>query len=305
MAESCDHSAEALEVFVSHVCNVIPGITPDLLKELLDYLESAGVHSKDDIGKVDESELAIVVGPKNAMKLMEYFKNQDSMKMDPPSFSTAKSALDIDYPEPRGMSYRCGEEVASTDSDISLDIDVSEPKVSSRPHGNVPQRKAKRSSDVDLPDTSRAVSHRQDKGLQNGNELFQMVMMVQKMEGQKNQEILEMQKKTFDVVTEQMKAMTTMQNRMLDKMSEQMTEQTKLHKDTITTMTDHMNTTAAMHGETLRAVQHGLTEAQRMTSETLEHMATTMGSTCEMQEKNMAEIRKMLAEDRNRTCAVM
>ncbi|XP_077537122.1 uncharacterized protein LOC144149431 isoform X3 [Haemaphysalis longicornis] len=278
MAESCDHSAEALEVFVSHVCNVIPGITPDLLKELLDYLESAGVHSKDDIGKVDESELAIVVGPKNAMKLMEYFKNQDSMKMDPPSFSTAKS---------------------------SLDIDVSEPKVSSRPHGNVPQRKAKRSSDVDLPDTSRAVSHRQDKGLQNGNELFQMVMMVQKMEGQKNQEILEMQKKTFDVVTEQMKAMTTMQNRMLDKMSEQMTEQTKLHKDTITTMTDHMNTTAAMHGETLRAVQHGLTEAQRMTSETLEHMATTMGSTCEMQEKNMAEIRKMLAEDRNRTCAVM
>ncbi|XP_077537121.1 uncharacterized protein LOC144149431 isoform X2 [Haemaphysalis longicornis] len=278
MAESCDHSAEALEVFVSHVCNVIPGITPDLLKELLDYLESAGVHSKDDIGKVDESELAIVVGPKNAMKLMEYFKNQDSMKMDPPSFSTAKSALDIDYPEPRGMSYRCGEEVASTDSDISLDIDVSEPKVSSRPHGNVPQRKAKR---------------------------FQMVMMVQKMEGQKNQEILEMQKKTFDVVTEQMKAMTTMQNRMLDKMSEQMTEQTKLHKDTITTMTDHMNTTAAMHGETLRAVQHGLTEAQRMTSETLEHMATTMGSTCEMQEKNMAEIRKMLAEDRNRTCAVM
>lgn len=146
-------------------------------------------------------------------------------------------------------------------------------------------------------------------GQSNTMEILQVVMAMQKMEGDKNREMLmamqQSQDKTLSVVTNAMSNMAVMHKGTLDKMSEQMSEQSRMHQATITVMNEQMKTTAQMHGETLQAVQHGLTETQRMNAQTLTQVTKSMAATLEAQEKSMQEYRLSLAKENDGGCAIM
>ncbi|KAH9375373.1 hypothetical protein HPB48_006535 [Haemaphysalis longicornis] len=77
MAETADPTLKAVLIFVDQVCGILPNVTPDLLEKLLEYLKSAGVRSEADIAKVDECQVAAILGHEDAKKLMDYFKKPD------------------------------------------------------------------------------------------------------------------------------------------------------------------------------------------------------------------------------------
>lgn len=281
MAENSDPTLKAVLIFVDQVCGILPNITPDLLEKLLEYLKSAGVHSEADIGKVDEHQVAAILGHEDAKKLMDYFKKPEPVKVELPSSSTPNSALPVapQQPTATGFSQGGGRENAVN---VSLPVALQQPMTVGSSNGN---------------------------GRDNTMDILQMVMMMQKMESEKNREMLmamqQSQERTLNAVTSAMAEMTTMHKGTLDKMSEQMTEQSKMHQETIRAMNEQMQTTAKMHGETLQAVQHGMRETQRMNAETLAQVTKSMTATLEAQERSMHEYRMELAQQRHDSCVIL
>lgn len=83
----------ALANYVRQVRGVLPDITPHLLRRLLEFLMSAGARSEADIAKMDEHQLADVLGNEDARLLLLYFKMRHLMKVDPASSSAARIVL--------------------------------------------------------------------------------------------------------------------------------------------------------------------------------------------------------------------
>lgn len=128
-------------------------------------------------------------------------------------------------------------------------------------------------------------------GRESTMDILQIVMMMQKMEADKNREMLmAMQRsheQTLIAVTNAMAEMAAMHKGTLDKMSEKMTEQSRMHQETIRTMNEQMKRTAKMHGETLQAVQQGMREMQRMNAETMSQVTKSVAAMLKAQEKSM------------------
>lgn len=256
MAENTGSAQGAVVNFVDKVCVILPAITPDLLKKLLEYLESVGVSSEADIDKVNEHELASVLGHDNARKLLDYFKKEEPViTAAPPTPSVMNSPLPVAMPQMMAIGSNYGD------------------------------------------------------GRGNTLEILQMVMAMQRMDGDKNREMLmamqQSQDKTLGAVTKAMSEMSEMHKGTLATMSEQMTKQSEMHQETIKVMNEQMKTTSKMHGETLQAVQQGMAETRKMNAETLTQVTQTMAATLEAQEKSMQEYRLSLARQNNNKCAVM
>lgn len=256
MAENTGSAQGAVLNFVDKVRVILPTITPDLLKKLLEYLQSVGVSSEADIDKVNEHQLASVLGPENARQLLDYFKKKAPViAAAPPTPAAMNSPLPVAVPQMMAIGSNCGD------------------------------------------------------GRGNTMEILQMVMAMQRLDGDKNRAMLmamqQSQDKTLGAVTNAMTEMSAMHKGTLATMSEQMTRQSEMHKETIKVMNEQMKTTAQMHGETLQAVQQGMAETQRMNAQTLTQVTTTMAATLEAQEKSMQEYRLSLAKQNDDKCAVM
>lgn len=257
MAENTGSAQGAVLNFVDKVREILPTITPDLLKKLLGYLESLGVSSEADIGKVNEHQLASILGHDNAKKLLDYFK-----KIEPVGAAAPPTPYATNSPLP-----------------------------------------------VAMPPQTVAIGSNGGDGRGNTMEILQVVLAMQKMEGDKNREMLmamqHSQDRTLGAVTNAMTEMSTMHKGTLDTMSKQMTKQSEMHQETIKVMNEQMKMTSKMHGETLQAVQNSMTETQRMNAQTLAQVTSTMTATLEAQEKSMQEYRLSLAKQNNDGCAIM
>ncbi|XP_049525346.1 uncharacterized protein LOC119456839 isoform X8 [Dermacentor silvarum] len=72
-----------VEDFIRHVWVVIPDITSEVLKSVLEYVKSAGVTSEADIDKIEGSKLSAIVGPEKAIELLDYFRKEASNSKKP------------------------------------------------------------------------------------------------------------------------------------------------------------------------------------------------------------------------------
>lgn len=239
MAGNSGFTKNPTEILRDKVIEILPDVTTDIMDELFALLESAGVRSEVDFGKVDGSKLADVVGFDNAVKLLDYFKKQKPEKGEAPRSSASTSSSESAAPQVMTVSRR-----PQDGSEVYLGM-------------------------------------------------FEMVMKMQAMQHERDREIAQESQKSqtaaLEAVTTAMKEMSTMHKGTLDKMSEQMTQQSKLHKETIQAMNTHMTATASMHQKTLETVHHGMREAQKMNADTLTHVTSTLTTALEGQEKRMQE----------------
>ncbi|XP_077537918.1 uncharacterized protein LOC144150017 [Haemaphysalis longicornis] len=93
MAENTRRAPVALANFVRQIRGVLLDITPHLLRTLLEYLMASGAHSEADIAKMDEHQLAVVLGLEDARLLLLYFKMRQLMKTEPPTADNRLLAL--------------------------------------------------------------------------------------------------------------------------------------------------------------------------------------------------------------------
>ncbi|XP_077536657.1 uncharacterized protein LOC144149004 [Haemaphysalis longicornis] len=93
MAENTRRAPVALANFVRQIRGVLLDITPHLLRTLLEYLMASGAHSEADIAKMDEHQLAVVLGLDDARLLLLYFKMRQLMKTEPPTADNRLLAL--------------------------------------------------------------------------------------------------------------------------------------------------------------------------------------------------------------------
>lgn len=93
MAENTRSAPVRLANFVRQIRGVLPDITPHLLRSLLEYLMSSGARSEADISRMEEHQLAVILGLDDARLLLLYFKMRQLMKAEPPSDANTLLAL--------------------------------------------------------------------------------------------------------------------------------------------------------------------------------------------------------------------
>lgn len=333
MAESSSSTPAALINFVGEVFGILPNITPDLLEKLLEYLSSAGVRSEADIEKVHEHELSLIFGPDDAKKLLGYYKNRVKAMVE--NAVSAKEAVMNFAVQVHGVLPSIVPDVLEKLLEFLLsaglrseaDIEKLDEHQLAAIIGDVDAKrllcylKKQQPEEVEtysfpstigslvagMPESEAAVPS-SGENLGGTIDLLKMIMMMQKMEADKNREIImavtAMQDKTLNAVMKQVSDVTTMHKDTLDKMSEQMTKQSKMHQQTVEVMSEQMKTAARMHGETLKTVQQGMAEAQKMNTTTLNEVTKNITGALEAQEKNMQEFTRILATRRD-NCVIL
>ncbi|XP_077520867.1 uncharacterized protein LOC144132383 isoform X1 [Amblyomma americanum] len=305
-----------MDAFAHVLEAVFPDWSEDQRTQVLAYLDLKGVRSVTDVEKINEEELADIIGDQVARTFLE------CMKM-----AAGAEATNNEAPPTPVARTSTGSLPADVQKLMSASHSLVQKRgpVASKPAAPI-QSLATLGNGATMANlgtvactTEAAAQSVATAGNITAADMMQMMLAMHQMDSQRTAELMKyegdktrelvttlatLQKGTLDAMKEQMQMTTNTFDKTLTTMNEHMTEQAQWHRDHMKQMGEQMANTNKMHADTIQKMQAAMAAQDTRQAQTLQAMNSSMAQSAAAHEQTMRRMQEEMARRNNSDCVI-
>ncbi|XP_077520868.1 uncharacterized protein LOC144132383 isoform X2 [Amblyomma americanum] len=281
-----------MDAFAHVLEAVFPDWSEDQRTQVLAYLDLKGVRSVTDVEKINEEELADIIGDQVARTFLECMKmaaGAEATNNEAPPTPVARGPVASKPAAPIQSLATLGNGATMANlGTVACTTEAAAQSVATA--GNI--------TAADMMQMMLAM-HQMDS---------QRTAELMKYEGDKTRELVTtlatLQKGTLDAMKEQMQMTTNTFDKTLTTMNEHMTEQAQWHRDHMKQMGEQMANTNKMHADTIQKMQAAMAAQDTRQAQTLQAMNSSMAQSAAAHEQTMRRMQEEMARRNNSDCVI-